>query len=429
LQQRFVMLVEAQSGSSPSVAAGIHGVPGLGASLASTQAAYRFYHNPRVTLRGLARPLLELARAEVPGACDRYVLIVHDWTPLSFGDHSSKQDRIPFSAKNPEGYDLQSALAVSDRDGLPIAPLMACLRAADGVHCSRSRSLRAPLSQLDELEPAMDFVERQRLGRPTIHLVDAEADSVAHYRLWSSTPDRCYLVRGDDRIVEAAGAEQKWTERRCSVIQQELRESGEFRYSREVLYHGKKAEQFVAETPVRLLRPGYRNRPNSNDRQRIYGPPLPLRLVISEVRSPAGELLVTWFLFTNAPRTIDTATITLWYYWRWNIESFFKLLKSAGIQAEHWQQVTAGAIARRLLVASMACVVAWRLARSEHPQASDARQLLVRLSGRQMKRGTKFTAPALLAGLWTMLAMLHTLEEYTPADLQALAQIALGKPP
>jgi hypothetical protein len=46
-----------------------------------------------------------------------------------------------------------------------------------------------------------------------------------------------------------------------------------------------------------------------------------------------------------------------------------------------------------------------------------------------MKRRTEFTPPALLAGLWTLLAMLHTLEEYTPADLQTLAQIALGKPP
>jgi hypothetical protein len=367
---------------------------------------------------------LELARSEVPRTCEQYVLVVHDWTPLSFGDHPSKKDRVPFSKQAPEGYDVQSALAVSDQDGLPIAPLMMCLRAADGVHCSRSRSLRAPLSQLDELEPAMDFVDEQRLGRPAIHVIDAEADSVAHYRFWSATPQRHYLVRGDDRLVEAGGVERK-----CSAIQQEFRTAGDFQYTREVLYHGKKAQQFVAEMPVRLLRAGQRNRPTSNDRQRIAGPPLPLRLIISEVRSPEGELLATWFLFTNAPTTVDAATIALWYYWRWNIEAFFKLLKSAGIQAEHWQQETAGAIARRLLVASMACVVVWRLARNEQPQASAARKLLVRLSGRQMKRGTEFTLPALLAGLWTLLAMLNTLDDYSPADLHALAEIARGQPP
>ena len=56
--------------------------------------------------------------------------------------------------------------------------------------------------------------------------------------------------------------------------------------------------------------------------------------------------------------------MALWYYWRWRIESYFKLLKSAGQQVEAWQQGTAEAIAKRLVVASMACVVVWRLARA-----------------------------------------------------------------
>ena len=74
--------------------------------------------------------------------------------------------------------------------------------------------------------------------------------------------------------------------------------------------------------------------------------------------------------------------IAQWYYWRWKIESFFKLLKSAGHSIEQWQQETAAAIAKRLLVATMACVVVWQLARSEEPEASTLRQLLVRLNGR-----------------------------------------------
>lgn len=410
---------------SSELAAGIHGVPGVSASFASTQAAYRFFNNPRVTLRGLAKPLLELAREEVPRSCDNYVLIVHDWTPLSYGEHASKKDRVIFSQRGvPEDYEVQTALAVSDRDGLPIAPLLTCLRAADGVHCSRSWRVREPLSPLDELDPAMTFVEEQELGRSVIHVVDAEADSVAHYRVWNSQPGRLYLVRGDDRLVEYAGAERK-----CSVVQQELRDSGRFRFARDVLYRGKKAQQFVAEVPVRLLRAGQRNRPNSNDRQRIPGPPLPLRLIICEVRLPKGELLATWFLFTNAPPKIEAATLALWYYWRWSIEKFFKLLKSAGIHAEQWQQETAAAISRRLLVASMACVVVWRLARSEHPQAAAARRLLVRLTGRQMKRNVEYTLPALFNGLWALLAILNTLEDYTLDELKAFAQIALGQPP
>jgi hypothetical protein len=425
LRKRYVKLVSSHCNASQSLAAGVHAVPEATAAFACTRAASRFFHNPQVTLRGLASPLLAFARQEVASVCDRYAVIVHDWSPMSFGAHTRKKDRISFSQRDvPEGYALQSALAVSDRDGLPIAPLIMSLRAADGVHCSRCWEVRAPLSQLDELDPAMTFVEHQALGRPTIHLVDAEADSVAHYRVWSSHPNRLYLVRGDDRLVKYDETEQK-----CSLIQQQLQASGGFRETRDVLYKGKPARQFVVEVPVQLLRAGQRNRPNSNDRQRIPGEPLPLRLIISEVRSLQGELLATWFLFSNAPEDVDAATLALWYYWRWNIEEFFKLLKSAGVQAEHWQQDSAAAIARRLLVACMACIVVWRLARSQHPQAPAARRLLVRLSGRLMKHRVESTLPAMLAGMWVLLAMLQTLEEHSVDDLQAISQVVFGRPP
>ena len=66
----------------------------------------------------------------------------------------------------------------------------------------------------------------------------------------------------------------------------------------------------------------------------------------------------------------------------------------------------------------MASVVVWRLARSSHTPAEPARQLLVRLSGRQMKRGRTFTRPSLLA-------MLEVLETHSIEGLRALAAVAL----
>ena len=425
LQERYVTLVQSHVGGG-HLASGIHAPPEAASSLAATQAAYRFFHNPKVTLRGLAAPLVQFAAAEVSRVCDRYVLVVHDWSPVSLPKHTRKKDRISLSQRRvPEGYELQAALAVSDRDGLPMAPLSIGLRAADGVHCSRSWKVREPLSPLDELDPAMRHVEGLKLPKPTVHVIDAEADSVAHYRLWSAQPGRLYLVRCDDRLVEHAGVQRK-----CSVIQQELRSAGQLQFTRDVQYHGRPAKQFVAEVPVRLLRPGQRNRTQGGiDRQRVRGQPLPLRLVISEVRADDGTLLATWLLLTNAPAEVDPATIALWYYWRWSIEEFWKLLKSAGLQLEDWRQDSAGAMARRLLVGCMACALVWRLARSEHPDAAPARRLLVRWSGRQMRRGVEFTLPALLAGLWVLLAMMDALESHEPEELRRLADVALGRPP
>ena len=102
----------------------------------------------------------------------------------------------------------------------------------------------------------------------------------------------------------------------------------------------------------------------------------------------------------------------------------------SGLQVERWQQQTGQAIARRLVVASMACVVVWQLACDPSPEAEQSRRLLVRLSGRQMKRGRSWTTPALLDGLWVLLAMLDLLEHEDEGKLgtllQSLAQL-IGK--
>jgi hypothetical protein len=92
---------------------------------------------------------------------------------------------------------------------------------------------------------------------------------------------------------------------------------------------------------------------------------------------------------------------------------------------QHWQQDSAAALARRLLIASMACVLVWQLARNPAPEAAQLRSLLVRLSGRQMAWGVAFTEPALLAGLWVLLAMLEVLQHHSVDELKALAALIL----
>lgn len=419
-------LVRSQGAAVQGLACGIHALPDVASSFAAAQAAWRFFSNPRITPAVLAAPLVELARQDAAAQCEHYALVVHDWSQLMYPRHAGKTDRVALSSRAaPDGYEILTALLVGDRDGQPIAPLEISLRAADGVHESRSDWVRPPLSPLDELAPAMQYVDQLALPRRSVHLIDAEADSVDHYRQWQAA-GHLFLVRADDRIVRQDGSDT-----RCSAIQAELRSRERFQDVRDVLYHGRPARQWIAETPVTLTRAAQRNRPESKDRRKIPGAPLPLRLVISEIRSADGALLATWLLLTNVPETVPAATITLWYYWRWSIEKFFKLLKSAGQQLEEWQQESARAIAGRLWVACMACATVWRLARSEHPQAETTRRVLVRLSGRQMQRGVSYTTPALLAGLWNLLAMIDLLQQHSPEELREISSLVQPsiKPP
>ena len=419
MQRRYCQLVEEHLSPADRLAAGLRALPTTAKAFASTQAAWRFFHNERVTLPRLARPLLVAARDGVAKQCDAFVLVVHDWSQLHYNDHASKTDRVALSQSRDLGYELQTVLLVGDRDGDPLGPASLSLRAADGVHCSRQATVRPPLSQLDELAPAMEFVEKQKFAKPAVHIIDAEADSVGHYRAWSQRPGRYFLVRSDaERVVEHEGQKRSF-----STILRGLQDERAFRQTRQVLYHGTPAQQAVAEVQVVLTQPARPQRRDGRPRRSIPGPPLPLRLMISEVRDASGKVLAVWFLLTNLPSMVDAETIALWYYWRWRIESYFKWMKSAGQELEHWQQEAAEAIVRRLLVASMACVVVWQLMRNNTPEAAEVQQLLVRLSGRQMKRTKPFTAPALLAGLWVLLNVLYVLECYQLQDLHRIANV------
>jgi hypothetical protein len=412
-------MVEEHAAPAQRLAEGLRSLPSGKTALAATMGAYRFLNNDAVALPHLAEPLWTAARDGVEQHCQRMALVVHDWSKLNFYRHSRKQNRLPSDRSGwPEGYEIFTTLVVSDREGAPLAPVGLCLQATDGVYCTRSYQPRPGLAHLDEVTACMRATEG-RLPKPAVHIIDAEGDSLAHYRQWNSQ-GLVFLTRCDDRLVKIGQRRQK-----CSAWQAELRAQGAFRQVRNVEYHGKKAQQWVAEARITLTGPGYVNRPAQKIKTAIAGPPLELRLIIAEVRDAEGTVLATWFLLTNLPQEIDEATIALWYYWRWNIESFFKLLKSAGMDVEAWRQTTPAAIARRLLVASMACVLVWQLAASHTPPAEEMKQLLVRLSGRQMRHGKPYTKPALLAGLWVFLAMLHTLEHYTPNELRRLAEFTL----
>jgi len=125
---------------------------------------------------------------------------------------------------------------------------------------------------------------------------------------------------------------------------------------------------------------------------------------------------------TNVPPDVSAETIALWYYWRWNIESYFKLMKSGGQELEHWQQESGSAILKRLLVASMACALVWNLQRDESEESQAFQQTLVRMSGKRQKRGRPPTPGILLSGLFVLLRIFDFLTHIN-FDLSQITQL------
>jgi hypothetical protein len=376
------------------------------------QKLWRFCNDPRVQESALIEPMHEAVRREVankPGV----LLAIHDWSTLSFGGHPSKTDRATLTHAHDVGYDLATVLMVRGDDGAPIAPVLASLTTADGVLSTRDDAPAADLGHIDQIRPDMQYVHELGFGATVVHVIDREADSVNHWRQWSAD-GRLALVRADDRKVLDDGEETS-----LRAIAERLHRDDAFEEAGAALYHGRKARLFVAEVEVVLHRPGRRN--VGKKQVEIPGPPLPLRLVVTEVRDLKGRVLARWLLLTNvAAELADSATIARWYYFRWRIESLHKLLKRAGWQLESWLQQNGHRLLIKLLIAFGACASIWALERRHDAESVAFQQLLMQLSGRQTKRDRAITTSGMLAGLWVLQSAVGPLARHGPEKLNAM---------
>jgi hypothetical protein len=418
--KRYHELVRRHCHAVSKLAAGSASLPTSVSSFADTMAAWRFYNNPRVELSELVVPLRGYAIQQLAATGARVVLLVHDWSKLSYPEHSSKCDQAQLAQENNHGYEMTSVLAVSGADGSPLAAMEVHLKTGEGILSTRDPA-PPDVHHLDQVLPSMAASQTWNLGCPALHMIDREADSVGHFRAWHAA-GHYFMARGHDhRIV-------RWEGRRVArrKIGEQLEKRGDFRHCGTALYEGRSAQLWVAEAEVVLDQPARTMVPCGKNKKKqvsIPGPPLTLRLIIVQVRDKNGHTLATWYLLTNAPSTLlSMEQLARCYYWRWRIESYFKLLKSHGQQLEHWLQKTGIAIFRRLLIATMACATVWHLQADSSPAAIELKNTLVRFSGRQTKRSRPHPAPALLAGFWCVLTMMEYLEHHDLRHLKQLVQ-------
>jgi hypothetical protein len=414
LQDAYSILIKGFGKTGSSTA------PGPGATIAGMKPAsfaqklWRFCIDPRVEESALIEPMQEAVRQEAarrPGV----LLAIHDWSTLSFGGHPSKTDRATLTHESDVGYDLATVLVVRGDDGSPVAPVAVSLTTADGVLSTRDEAPGPDVCHIDQVPGSMRYVRDLDLGATVVHVIDREADSVNHWRQWAAD-GHLALVRGDDRKVLRAERETSLVE-----VAEGLRREGAFEAVGPARYHGRAAQLFVAEAEVVLHRPGKRN--EGKKKREIPGRPLPLRLVVTEVRDGQGVVLARWLLLTNVPADLaDAATIATWYYFRWRIEGLHKLLKSSGWQLEKWLQRNGDRMMIKLLLALGACTQVWALERRGDAGSGAFKRLLMQMSGRQTKRDREVTTSGLLSGLWVIQAALVALVTYSPAQLKAMLE-------
>ena len=385
-----------------------------------TQSAWRFYNNDNVDIESLNNPILEKGLESIKQECKEYLLVAHDWSLINYRNHTAKKDCIEVKRSNSKnaiskGYELQSSLAISDITGEPITPLVHNMKTKDKVFSTYEHNIDINATHLNELSSRIEYINNKLgINKKIVHIVDREGDSVGFFR--SLDEDTLYIVRALDRAsVEYKG--KKMTQKELSKI------VGLGKYVKSIKYKNKQVKIYVNSVDVIIIRDAYIRYTDEEGKKRVKkekGKPVKSRFIVERLVDDKNNTMATWLLLSNLKNDVDDKTIALWYYYRWNIESYFKLLKSAGLNLEKWQQETSKAIFRRLLIASYACLLVWQIEHSNKRNIEEIKRFLVKLSGRLIKRGKISTSPALLAGIWSFFSMMDILELYDIKELFAI---------
>jgi hypothetical protein len=388
-------------------------------SFATTQAVWRFLNNPHISFQQLNHPIETLALSQVSESNSHYALVAHDWSQLQYVKHSHKSNRQQRTHKHDVGYELQSSLLIDAESGLPIAPLAQTLCDASGRYMTYAENGGEKATHLNALFEQITSIESMSINKKLVHIIDREGDSIAHLRQLSQQGYN-WLVRGKEgNRIEYQGQALKV---------KDVADQTTTTFVKTVQYKGQSAILHVGESPIDITRDAQSSQKTQEGKRvaPMKGEALQVRLIMAKVTDKTGKPLARWTLLSNVSKEVSCTELANWYYWRWTIESYFKLLKQAGHDVESWLQTTPQAILKRLQIACMACVLTWRIQRSTDEQNTRVRAILTRLSGRQQKRGRIESAPSILAGLSILLNTLQLLSEYSESELKEMAQIALG---
>lgn len=318
---------------------------------ADTKAAYRFFDNEKVQaeriLSAHSRRVVERMQEH------RLVLAIQDTTELDYTAHPQTDGLGPIGndRETVQGLLMHTTLAVTEQ-GLPLGLLTQQIWARPPGTRRQPYERRQVAIEDKESRKWLEAL-KQTVAAAAVQVVsigDREAD-IYEFLLEAENQQAAYVVRAscDRRLMgEAACLWEKLA--RCRV-----------RGAVEVEVAAKKNEAArTAQVEVRFKRLQLRP-PQRLKKVRMEGwkPVWVYAVYVKEKAAPAGVSQLEWMLLTNVAVTgfADAVERVKWYGQRWQIEVYFKVLKS-GCRVEKSLLATGERLKRYLALMS---IVAWRL--------------------------------------------------------------------
>jgi hypothetical protein len=365
LDDRAVLLLSAL-GRRPNLS-----IPAACRGRAEMKAAYRFFDNDKVTFENVLAPHLERTRERV--AQQPVTLLVQDTSEIDLTRPEQVVEGVGDLDGSRRGFLLHEIQAYTI-EGTPLGTAWAeIVNRTEGVShapaaAKRKKRLEQPIEDkesfrwLTGLRQARALAE-QTPGTQCIVIADSESDIYEVFAEPRGERPVDWLIRaGQNRAV--LGAEE-------SDVAELLREqvlATPLLDEYEVLLRGRQAKTAAEERARKQNRKSRKAwvevraatltlRPPPRSDRKL--PPVTVNVVlVREPNPPPGETPVEWILVTTLP--IDTLeqvrTIIAYYCVRWNIEVFFRTLKSGcRIEGRRFEHVD-----RVLPCLAICLIVSWR---------------------------------------------------------------------
>jgi hypothetical protein len=315
----------AKLGDKPTVS-----IPAACGGWGETRAAYRLFDHPEVTAAHVLAPHIACTEERLRGY--PRVLCIQDTTEL---DYTTKKGSItdlgPLNYESRWGLYLHPTLALTP-ERVPLGLLDAHLWVREPGSLGQEKDPNRPLEEKESLRWVDGFARVNELAEQLTdtrltYIADREGDL---YDLFVEAP--C-PERGADWLVRVQHADRLLTDgRKLRAVIDAAPVLTEITFERPAA-NGRRARtvhQHIKVVRVTLKAPA---RPD-----RTLPDVTVTALLASEPHPPAGEDPLDWLLLTNLPvETAEQAIEKLsWYLCRWQIEVYFKVLKS-GCRVEQLQ--------------------------------------------------------------------------------------------
>jgi len=361
LDARVVTLLSAL-GNRPNLS-----IPAACGGRAEMQAAYRFFDNDKVTFAKVLEPHLQRTRERVTE--QSVVLLVQDTSEIDLTRPEREVEGVGDLDGSRRGFLLHELQAFTP-EGTPLGTVWAeVLNRTEGVsHASaaekRAQRKQLPIEEKESLRWLTGMRQARALAQQTpttqcICVADSESDIYELFAEPRGERPVHWLIRAcQDRALEGP---------RASHVRDQVRGTS-VRYEVEVLIRGRQAKTTAEDRARRQNRETRQAKVEVRAATLTLRPPdrpnrklLPVTVnvvLVREPNPPPGEPPGEWMLLTTLP--IDTPeqvrTIVAYYCVRWNIEVFFRTLKSGcRIERRRFEHVD-----RVLPCLALCLIVAWR---------------------------------------------------------------------